>query len=260
MNRMLLLIVGLLLTMFYAGNVFAENDEVKMEELATPISVSYTLPSQGTFESIDFKREDLSTGKKKKKTTGISVIAPIYSGNEVSGIVRKEGRKADQGNRTEAVSTTAYFLKSDIVKDTQNNSITLTASKKRTTEYKPMWFEIGSYPIPAFEVDEFVAYLKNPDIGYSVEIKSEFKPDAIEANFKKYVTKPGKGIMWNTKAVKSTHTIDDINCNVVISPYRNGSKTTVRFEVPIVGGESNIVDAAPKIDAVIKRVSSIVND
>jgi hypothetical protein len=260
MNRVMLLIVGTLLTVLCAGTALAE-DVVKTEMLAIPIKVTYTLPSQGAYECIKFNTEKVNI--KKKKKTIISVIQAQHYGDDFTGVIRKEGHINSANSSKEVVSSIAYRMDTNIVKNTEKNSVTYTATKIITSEYTPSLFG-SSIPIPTFEEDELISFMNNPIIGYTVEIKSEFKPDAIEGNFKKLAIDKyaqHEVILLNTKAVKATHLLDNkIYCYVVISPYRNGSKTTVSFEVPVVGGGSNVVDAAPQIDAVIKKLEAIVND
>lgn len=124
---------------------------------------------------------------------------------------------------------------------------------------------MGSYPIPTFQENELLSFLNdNANITYTVDIKSEFKPDAITSNFKKYEKDKKTGdkyVVSGGKGVKVTHLLDNtVKCFVAVNPYRNGSKTTVAFQIPIVGANTNIVDAAPQLNAVIHKLTAIVNE
>ena len=105
---------------------------------------------------------------------------------------------------------------------------------------------------------------------YTFKVDSKYKPEAIAPNLKDIQSqKAGVGVVRNMTVFPVTHTLvmdgKTINCNIVIAPHHDGSRVIVTAAVPLtaedpVAGEPNTVDAIPQINAVVKKLTAMIND
>ena len=242
-------------------------DEIGQVRLEAPIKVVYTLPAGGTFEHAHFavephkgKKSKLSGFRYDRVRRGQGAEWSLY---QVNGKLVKE-QKIFRGGivplETEILSTAEY----PVYTDAAPGSVTLTVSNAVTFLFKPPF--ITATPLPVFNEKRVTEILKKGILTYTIDIKSEYKPEAITSQFKSIALAEGvdrPNLFRKGQAIKVTHLLDQsIDCAVEVNPWHNGSKATVTFQVPITSAteDSNTVNAAPEIDAIIKKLTAIVND
>jgi hypothetical protein len=230
-------------------------NEVKQVHLEAPIKITYTLPAQGTFETVGFDVQQKESKKghlsgfrygRAERAVGMSLF-------QINGKMTREGR---------AIASTAEY---PVYTDAIPGSVAITVTNAITFMFKVPFMD--GTPLPVFNEDVMVSILRRGIITYTVDIKSDmYKPDAIIGQFKSIALAEGvqkSDLVRRGQLVKVTHILEkNIDCAVEVNAWHNGSKTTVTFQVPITTAAegSNTVDAVPEIDAVIKKLTAIVND
>jgi len=116
-------------------------------------------------------------------------------------------------------------------------------------------------PIPNFSASDLINFLSTTKYEFDFEINSEFPSDSINANFKRLLTSTKMKSFQADKSIKNPYILEmpeaDVNLDVKLFPYRNGSKATIHaiyYTKP-----ANVIVLKEIEDKIKKRVTEIIN-
>ncbi|WP_026842902.1 hypothetical protein [Citrifermentans bremense] len=160
-------------------------------------------------------------------------------------------------------SGTVYSVNYSLKHDHTNTILQMTPTQRKTYQGGL----IMSWEPPTFTEEDLFSYLCSQQVGYRVEINSEFNTESIFSNFKRLATeeqfRQGEKDDVTGKIFKNRFSmmVDDtkVYFSVETFPYRNGTKAIIYLSVPGRYTSENTVDFNVILKDLKTKLEAIIN-